>query len=232
MILASCREHKKDCTAFRTGTFGSMAMNNGGNSAIISREEATQAEVVIFNGVGMTNQYKVAWRSDCDYTLFYVSTDNPLYKTLKPGDSMTVNILETFGDSAYSYKSSYNNIISYDTFFRIKKEAIPVKPLRVDAAQAEADSIISRISSSEKIKDMNKRLASKSEGKLHLSFLISKTPTTEDDVYWIQAGVNGEDRFETLLNFEVDNKTKAILYHDVINDTKVPFAEWEKAKED
>lgn len=133
-LSTSCGEHQKDCTAFKTGTFGSMAMKNSGNSAIISRGETTQAEVVIFNGVGMTNQYKVAWRSDCDYTLFFVSTDNSQYKVLKEGDSMTVNILETFGDTAYSYKSSFNNIISYDTFFRIKKDAIPVKPLLVDTA--------------------------------------------------------------------------------------------------
>ncbi len=97
-----------------------------------------------------------------------------------------------------------------------------------DTVQPDADTFFVRISNLSKVKKMDGELSSNPTKPQHLSYILLKEPSKEFKYYWIQVGVNGPVRFETLFNFHINSKTKEIYYYDALEDKRIPVKQWEK----
>lgn len=81
--------------------------------------------------------------------------------------------------------------------------------------------IFKKISKLKDVQKIHKEVVRKSKNLEHLSYIMRKTPTKEFRYYWVQVGINKEERFMVLLNYYVDVKKNRIYLYDPINDTKV-----------
>lgn len=86
--------------------------------------------------------------------------------------------------------------------------------------------IISRISELPEFKKAQKNIASVTGGKSGVSFIIDNTEN--QNCYSVQAGYNGEDRFETYYFFSLEPVTYKIRILDTLTDEYVTMDVWRK----
>lgn len=77
------------------------------------------------------------------------------------------------------------------------------------------------------IKRNNNYIDSVTNHKHGIAFLIDTLVKGDTDIY-IQAGFNGEDRFETHYQIYINPKTMDIKFYDPLNDKKLSIKEYEK----
>lgn len=137
----------------------------------------------------------------------------------------TVLILITYscnGESKNTIDQSSPDLMSDTTFNQ--EDSVFVS---TDTSRAVIDTVFSRIAKLSKVVKLEKEISSRSNDEQHLSYVVRKEPTEDFKYYWIQVGVNKNDRFETLLNFHFDSTTGEIFYFDVDNYERVSLKKWE-----
>ncbi len=77
------------------------------------------------------------------------------------------------------------------------------------------------------IREANQRIDSATRHKHGIAFIVD-TLANEKDIF-VQAGYNGEERFETYYQFYVNPVTMEIRVYDAVNDKKLSVKEFEKA---
>jgi hypothetical protein len=91
---------------------------------------------------------------------------------------------------------------------------------------AREEKIISRLLRIPEIKQRNRFIDSVTKHEHGISFLTLKRPTTENDYYWIQAGYNGQDRFEAYYNFYVYLPKLSVKILDPVSNKVYSLAAW------
>ena len=80
------------------------------------------------------------------------------------------------------------------------------------------------------VKKANAYIDSFSNHQHGIAFMMDSLGKGEKDIY-VQAGYNGEMRFETYYQFYVDPVTLEIKVYDVAEDIKIPLKEYLKTKQ-
>ena len=121
LLLCSFNEETK-CDDFRTGEFTSNYLKHLGVSCIYIRtNDSTQKEVATFpNELTVTLQYKVVWRTDCKYILYFESStlreDSP---RMVIGDSVEVTIQKVIARNKIQIQSNFKGRLLTDTLTKI-----------------------------------------------------------------------------------------------------------------
>lgn len=110
------------CNDFRTGQFTSNYLKHLGVSCVYIRtDDSSQTEVATFpNDVTVTLQYKVVWRTDCKYILYFQSStlreDSP---RMTVGDSIEVVIQKVIAGNKIQIQSNFKGWLLTDTLTKI-----------------------------------------------------------------------------------------------------------------
>ncbi len=111
-------DKKVDCKNFRIGQFTSNYLKHRGVLAVYNRtSDSTQEETATFpNSLSFTTQYKVVWRSDCHYVLYFLSTTLDEDKsTMVKGDSIDVIIQKVISNNKIQITSDFKGWQLTDT---------------------------------------------------------------------------------------------------------------------
>ena len=76
------------------------------------------------------------------------------------------------------------------------------------------------------IKERNRFIDSLTKHEHGISFRTMERPTSDDDYYWIQAGFDRQDRFETYYNFYIYLPNLNIKSLDPVSNKVYSLAEW------
>ena len=106
--------------------------------------------------------------------------------------------------------------------------ALGQKPDSHSVEDIREKNIIDRLHLLPEIKEKNRYIDSLANHKHGISFITLKKPKSEKDYYWIQAGFNGDIRFETYYNFYVYYPKMKIEIFDPTSNKAYSLSEWRK----
>jgi len=123
-----------------------------------------------------------------------------------------------------------NNTIPKDSTAVAVKEDTPRTYIHRFADTLLEDKITGVLMKLPFIKKANAYIDSFSEHKHGIAFMVDSLGKNETEIY-VQAGYNGDQRFETYYSFYVNPKTMAIQVYDVVNDKKMTVKEYIKSQQ-
>ena len=94
------------------------------------------------------------------------------------------------------------------------------------ASDSIKDVILNKIENLPEVKRANHFIDSFSNHKHGISFRITDSPDLAKNFYSVQAGYNGEFRYENYFTFYVDPQDLTVKYYDVLSDSLISLAEW------